>query len=157
MAHNEKAFQAMFNRSFKELTRHNKNPYYYHKIRDDGFVQPFDAFGVYNHQAFAFEYKMNKAKTTINMAKLFSNREHQIRSLEKFENAGGLSFILINWFIPRKLNKCFVMTTQAARELLEVGTIKYDELEHYTIELERKKDSIGDWYWDLTRLFNNFI
>ena len=163
MARNERSFQAEFNLSFKMLDK----PFFYHKIRDDGGWQPFDAIALVEGTPIAVEYKMNYAVGTMNMKSMFKGKDkfhdryHQIKNLLKYENAGGVSWFLFNWSVPliakkrKRINRTFFVSVKDVDYLYHHDTIPMTEfIEGYTTELERKKDKIGNYYWDLISLFD---
>ena len=145
MARNEKIFTSEFPKSFKALGK----PFFYWKIRDDGGINPFDAFAVVDGKPIAIEYKITKLITKINMSALFKNRDHQIEALMKWQESGGVSMVIINWFIPRKQNRCFYATPEYCLQLINRGTILIDEFISKTKEFERVKDITNIWYWNL--------
>ena len=101
----EKDFQKEIFQSLRTLP----GPKFYWKLRDDGLIQPFDAILLYAQTFTAIEYKIAKAKRSLNLASLFKGREHQLHSLKRVREAGGKALILINAFIPRELNVCFYL------------------------------------------------
>jgi len=148
---NERTFQGEFPRSVKMYEERQDSICFYWKLRDDGQYQPFDAILLHNGYAVAFEYKMNKAKQTINMARLFSDREHQIHSLKRWKEAGGDSWVVINWFVTRQINRCFAISPENAQEYIDKGTVKMEEFvkDRGVYELPRKKNDLKQPYWNL--------
>jgi len=155
MSRNEKTFQAEFNKSFQMLFK--DTPYYYSKIRDDGYIQMYDAHLWYYPKGYiGIEYKMNKSKTTINMNHLFLDREHQIRNLQQRINLGFRGWVLINWFIPNKINTCFLISPFTAQKYIDKGTVKMTEFiaDKEVIEIPRDKHN-GLHFWNFEKINKN--
>jgi len=156
MARTERIFTGEFPRSVKMLCKKTGiKDSWYHKWVDAQIWMPFDATLIFNGVGYAIEYKICKAKKTMNMAKLFSDREHQIVQLNKWAKAGGENFkgvVLINWFIPRKQNRCFALSADTAQKYIDKGTVPMEEFiaDPEVREKVRERCEITKtYYWDL--------
>jgi hypothetical protein len=147
MSRNERDFTAEFNLSFKLFFE--SEPYYYHKIRDDGLIQMYDAHLWWKNHYAGIEFKFNRAKTSINMAKLFSGRDHQIRNLKQRISMGHSGWVIINWFLPKEVNRTFLISPDTAQHYIDKGTVKMEEFtsDQKVKEIKRKLHESKP-YWD---------
>lgn len=146
MARKEKDFQAEFRQSLRTL----KDPCWYHKIVDAGFKNPFDAVLTYGN-SYGLEYKITKNKASIALKTLFKGREHQPIELMRMKKAGGIGYMIINVFEPRKRNFIIVLKIEEYYGLIDKGysTIKFLDpiIKPYIYE----KNSEG--LWPLNEIF----
>ena len=127
----EKDTQALVGASFKSLFKNDG--LFYHKIRDDGAWQPFDAFMIVNSVPFAMEYKISKLKKGLNFAQLFKDREHQFKALDAYEKAGGHGLVIVHHYEPRN-SRYFIMNWLYAKEYYDEGKqIPWSELEQHEV------------------------
>jgi len=154
MARTEKTFQAEIKRSLSILDRE----YFYWKIADLGFINPFDSILITNKKSFAFEYKIVKNSNTINFKNLFKNRIHQIQYLKKVKNSGGHGIVLINVFKPREFNYSICLDIDSVIDLMgEKDSFKTD----YIFELfpeskinKIKRETALEDFWDVNKILN---
>lgn len=129
---------------------------FYFNIRDDGFQNPFDAMMLYHGKFYALEYKISKNSTSIPLFELFRNREHELRYLECVERCGGVSYILVNVFIARKINTVYCFRPSEYKSLCSRvhprKSVKLTDpiLDHF-IRME-KIDGGHEKIWNLNQL-----
>jgi hypothetical protein len=132
----------------------HKIDFTYHKIRDDGGWQMYDAHCWYEGKGYiGIEYKVNRLKTAINMPDLFKDREHQIKCLKDRKRLGNTGWVLINWWVKNKINRCFWLSPETAEKYLK-GTVSMKEFieDKEVIELSRHSHN-KRYYWNLLMLF----
>ena len=150
---NEKNTQLFVNRSFQSLFRNER--YFYHKIRDDGAWQPFDAWMVVKGVTIAMEYKISKLKKGINFSQLFKDREHQFKALDAYEKAGGHGLVIVHHYEPRK-SRYFIMDHAIAKDYYNTGKqIPWSELEKH--EVFTKRDPLKGTIIDFAPYMEQFV
>ena len=157
MARQEKTYQTELRRSFTYYTKQNNKIGLWWKIPDVGYCQkPYDSWCLLDGQFYAMEQKICKAKGTFNFKSFFREREHELDSLERVEKAGGISYVTINHWQPRTVNKAYCLPYAIAKRAFEKGSVKREEFESHpdVIEIPRIKDDTNQWVWDLSVIFN---
>ena len=95
--------------------------YFYRKLEDNGYLQPFDAFLVHARVAYGLEYKIVKNTKKINFNSLFRNRQHQIDYLMKMRECGGQGLVIINLYKERAWNYCLVLDIGYVNWLMDIS------------------------------------
>lgn len=132
MARQEKTFQAEFRQSLKSLP----GVKFYHKIVDNGYQNPFDAVMTYEGISYGLEYKISKNKVSIPLQELFKGREHEIMELRRVKAGGGVGIVLINVFVPHKLNTVYLMDIDQFLSLCRMAHPKKSiKLNHPALEM----------------------
>lgn len=149
MSYTEKTFQTEVLHSLNKL----EGVCHYFKIPDDSMCQkPYDAYLVHNNTFYAFEYKHSKLKTKLNFKQMFSDREHQIRAMERVEESGGESFciIAVAYKLPngRYHYSGYMLPFYFLKPLYDQGTCSFEEVEDYKIE--RFKEDYR-FLWNITK------
>jgi len=155
MAYTEATFQSSIPRSVREhCKKYNIKHSWYHKWTDFGGWQPWDANLTISGKAIAFEYKISKLKTKINFPMMFKERYHQIEQLRKWIKSGypnSRGYIIVNWYIKRKVNRAFLCGPETADKYIQKGTVPIGEFinDKGVRELKRLKDDLRQDYWEL--------
>lgn len=66
--------------------------------------RPFDSFGLRDGTYYAIEFKMLNGGKTFNTRTQFKGREHQLRHLKEWNDAGGIGLIVVGWVPTGKRN-----------------------------------------------------
>lgn len=147
----ERTFQSEWTYSMRSICI----PSFAFKIPDAGFRNPFDCFMIYNSKFYAFELKICKQKTCMNFHTMFYGREHEIKYLEMVQQSGGSSYIIINVFESRVVNKVYALhINDYLKYFVDKPQVKFeiDDRMQYFIELEQFKNVICKKYWDIKKL-----
>ena len=99
----EKEFTTRLHKIFKD------NGAWIWKIRDDGFLNCFDAVGCYKGIPLAFEYKFLPSPKAFPFTRL---EEHQIQNLKEHWKAGGWSALVIGVCYGRGDIRVFVYANE---------------------------------------------
>jgi len=116
------------------------------------FKQPCDFVAIYRGKTYLLELKSSRSKTSFALRYI---RKHQLESLLKAEKAGKPNvtgmFLICNRSNRRDI-RCYAVPAETINYLIQRGrkSVKWNELESYTTELEREKG-----IWKLENLFNN--
>lgn len=134
MPRTEKTFQSEIRKSI--IKQIKSPPWWYRKIPDLGFRNPFDALLVHKGIAYAMEYKMLKNSQTVNLHTLFSKRAHEVMHLETFHHSGGKSFVIINVYKKGSWNYCLLLEWTQVCALFNShdGRMKISQLQDYRME-----------------------
>lgn len=154
MARQEKTFQTEFYQSLRSL----EGTKFYHNIRDDGFQNPFDAVLTYKGISYGLEYKISKNHVSIPLTGLFRERAHEIRELRRIKLSGGRGYILINVFVPHKLNTVYILDVDHFISLCDRVAPKKsvklnDPILNLFPQMKRLSTDTGK-IWDLNSIIN---
>lgn len=157
MARQEKTYQTELKRSFDFYVRSTNQFGLWWKIPDTGYTKnPYDSWCLLGGKYYAMEQKICKTVGTFNFKTFFRDREHELDSLERVEKAGGVSYVTVNHYIPRKVNTAYAFPASVARRAHSKGKgIKLEDIQRHpqVIEIPRIKSDINEWIWDLSVLF----
>ena len=159
--------EAIFQNEIRQSFLHLFPDCFFNKLKDDAIFKesktrfspkkPFDMFVVYEGIPIAMELKQVKSPVPFAISYI---SEHQIANLKRFEKAGGISYILINYRYSN-YNVAFattVQTLQAIAEELDRVSVPLEILENEEGNIKKivRENVEGEMVWNLRPLILDF-